>query len=115
MDDDSFWTTIDQLVANAAIIIDRPKDSAHPRYSDMIYPLDYGYLEGTIAGDGNGIDVWLGSSPTKSANAVLCTIDLIKRDAEIKILIGCSESEIGAVVEFMDSNAIGCTVIRRSG
>jgi inorganic pyrophosphatase len=112
---DSFWAAIDHLIAKAPIIIDRPKDSAHPRYSDMIYPLDYGYLEGTTAGDGSGIDVWLGTNPLKIANAVVCTVDLVKRDAEIKILIGCSELEIQAVVEFLEANAMGCTVIRRSG
>src|SRR5262245_4609861 len=111
---DSFWKAIDELVANATIVIDRPKNSAHPRYSDMIYPLDYGYLDGTTAGDGNGIDVWLGSNPIKSANAVVCTVDLMKRDAELKILLGCSESEIQAVADFMQANPVGCLLIRRT-
>jgi inorganic pyrophosphatase len=110
----SFWNAIDQLVATCPLIIDRPKDSAHPRYSDMIYPLDYGYLDGTTAGDGSGIDVWLGSNSSKSANAVVCTVDLMKRDAEIKILLGCSEFEIQVVVDFLQANSVGCLVIRRS-
>ncbi len=114
MSDDSFWNAIDQLVTNASIIIDRPKNSAHPRYSDMIYPLDYGYLDGTTASDGGGIDVWLGSNTLKSANAVVCTIDLMKHDAEVKILLGCSESEIQAVVNFLQANSMGCSVIRRT-
>lgn len=41
------------------LVIDRPKGSTHPNHSDLIYPLDYGYLEGTAAGDGHDIDVWL--------------------------------------------------------
>jgi hypothetical protein len=28
----NFWQAIDKLVAESEIIIDRPKDSAHPRY-----------------------------------------------------------------------------------
>lgn len=32
--------------------IDRPLGSRHPRHPDMIYPINYGYVEGVIAGDG---------------------------------------------------------------
>jgi len=87
-----FWAGIDRLLAESKIIIDRPKGSRHPKYPDVVYPLDYGYLEGTTAMDGGGIDVWVGSAGNH-ADAVICTIDLFKRDAEIKILIGCTEEE----------------------
>ena len=53
----SFWQEMSQLAASNPIIIDRAKDSAHPRYPEVIYPLDYGYLENTTASDGSGIDV----------------------------------------------------------
>lgn len=42
--------------------------------------------------DGSGIDVWVGSGE-KRIDAIICTIDLLKRDSEIKILIGCTEEE----------------------
>ncbi len=48
----SFWQEVNQLVINNPIIIDRPTGSSHPRYPEAIYPLDYGYLENTKAGDG---------------------------------------------------------------
>ena len=54
-----FWRALDALVAGSEIVIDRPRGSAHPRYPDVIYPLDYGYLAGTRAADGDGIDVRL--------------------------------------------------------
>lgn len=114
MAEPSFWSAIDELVASASIIIDRPKNSAHPRYSDMIYPVDYGYLDGTTASDGGGIDVWIGSDPAKSADVVMCTVDLVKRDAEIKILLGCSESEIQAIARFMQTKWMGWLMIRRT-
>src|SRR5690349_3318836 len=57
------------------------------------YSLDCGYLEGTQAADGGGIDVRVGSLPGNRVTAVICTIDLTKRDAEIKILIGCTMDE----------------------
>ena len=87
-----FWQALDKLVAESNIVIDRPKGSRHPKYPDCVYPVDYGYLEGTTAMDGGGIDIWRGTDGDY-IDAVICTVDLIKRDSEIKILIGCSESE----------------------
>ena len=87
-----FWETVDKLVQSSEITIDRPKGTAHPRYPSFIYPLDYGYLKNTSSPDGSGIDVWVGSSG-KGVDAIICTVDLMKKDSEIKILIGCTEEE----------------------
>ena len=51
-----FWQALDKLVAESSIIIDRPKNSPHPKYPNLIYSLDYGYLENTTAMDGGGIN-----------------------------------------------------------
>jgi inorganic pyrophosphatase len=88
-----FWTALDNLVKQSEIVIDRPKGTAHPRYPDFIYKVDYGYLKNTASMDGEGIDVWVGTDERKSIDAILCTVDLMKRDSEIKILIGCTEEE----------------------
>lgn len=88
-----FWQALDTLVSESEIVIDRPKGSAHPHYADLIYPLDYGYLKGTAAMDGDGIDIWRGSKPSEEIDAIICVIDLAKRDSEIKILIGCTKEE----------------------
>ena len=39
--------------------IDRPIGSRHPRHPEMIYPINYGYVEGIIAGDGAEQDVYV--------------------------------------------------------
>lgn len=39
--------------------IDRPIGSAHPRHPEMIYPINYGYVEGIIAGDGENQDAYV--------------------------------------------------------
>lgn len=87
-----FWKAIDELVDHSEIVIDRPKGTTHPKYPDIIYQVDYGYLKDTSSMDGAGIDVWVGSGEQK-VDAVMCTVDLMKRDSEIKILIGCTEEE----------------------
>ena len=89
---EDFWKALDELVKKSEIVIDRPKGSAHPRFPDFVYRVDYGYLKNTASMDGAGIDVWVGSDE-KKIDAVICIVDLMKRDSEIKILIGCTEEE----------------------
>ena len=89
---EDFWKALDELVSNSEIVIDRPKGSAHPRFPDFIYKVDYGYLKDTASMDGSGIDVWVGSGE-KMIDAIMCIVDLMKRDSEIKILVGCTEEE----------------------
>lgn len=39
--------------------VDRPLGTAHPRNPRMIYPINYGYVDGVFAGDGAEQDVYL--------------------------------------------------------
>lgn len=114
MYDNDFWKAIDTLVSSGRIVIDRPKVSAHPRFPNIKYEVDYGYIENTSSMDGGGIDVWLGSLATKRVNAIICTVDLMKKDSEIKLLIGCTEEEITTVYEFHnDSEFMKGILVRR--
>ncbi len=87
-----FWKALDELVSNSEIVIDRPRGSAHPRFPDFIYKVDYGYLKDTTSMDGTGIDIWVGSGD-KKIDAIMVIVDLMKKDSEIKILVGCTEEE----------------------
>jgi inorganic pyrophosphatase len=93
MSDREFWLALDRLAVDCELVIDWPKGTAHPRYPAVGYPLDYGYLADTRAGDGEGIDVWVGSRPEWRVSGVICTVDGLQRDAEIKILLGCTPQE----------------------
>ncbi|TLM89925.1 MAG: inorganic pyrophosphatase [Actinobacteria bacterium] len=108
-----FWQHIDRLVAGAEVIIDRPAGTAHPRYPDFIYPLDYGYLQGTSAGDGGGIDVWRGSLPGAVASGGICTVDLTKHDSEIKILLGCTAGEMQVALRTHNGGSMAGVLIER--
>ena len=111
--DTLFWSRLDELIKSSEIVIDRPKGTAHPRYPDLIFPLDYGYLEGTTAVDGNAIDVWRGSAGHLKLTAVACTGDMKKRDTEIKLIIGCTEEEIGIIEKHYSGRYMSCIIIRR--
>ena len=109
----TFWTALDRLVAECPLVIDRPKGTAHPRRPEQIYPFDYGYLEGTQAADRGGIDVFVGSADSRSPGAVILTVDPHKRDAEIKVLLGCNAEETEAIVRFLEAFPLACVLVRR--
>lgn len=102
--DEEFWGLIDKLFTNYDIEIDRPKGSVHPKYSDYIYPLNYGFLKGTMSSDGEGIDVWVGSSENKMVNGIISSVDYIKGDSEIKILYACTQEEIELIYKDHNRN-----------
>ena len=98
--DEPFWKAVDSLVQESEIVIDRPKGSYHPRYPEIVYPVDYGYLKNTSSMDGGGIDIWRGTGVPGQVDAISCTVDLYKKDSEIKILIGCNSAEKKLIMDF---------------
>lgn len=103
--DQGFWHNLQSLIDTSQVVIDRPRGSTHPRYPDMIYPCDYGYLEGTTTADGGGIDVWQGSLAEKRLTGIWVTIDQLKRDSEIKIGLGCTNDEIQIISQWHNDGA----------
>lgn len=89
-----FWDRAGQLVTEHRIVIDRPGGRLHPRYRDVVYPFDYGYLEGTGAIDGDGVDCWRGSLDQPVVTGAVVTVDTVKGDSEVKWLIGCTTAEM---------------------
>ena len=41
------------------VIVDRPMGSYHPKHKELFYPVNYGYIEGIIAPDGEEQDVYI--------------------------------------------------------
>ena len=41
------------------VTVDRPLGSFHPEHKDMYYPINYGYIEGIIAPDGEEQDAYI--------------------------------------------------------
>lgn len=112
--DSIFWQRLDALLERHRVIIDRPKGSVHPRFTQIVYALDYGYLDGTSSADGEGVDVWLGSDPAKRLDAVICTVDLDKGDAEMKLMVGCTDEEKCYIERFYNEwPDMGAKIIRR--
>lgn len=107
------WQHADLLVASGDIVVDRPGGSAHPKIAEFVYPLDYGYVVGTQGGDGEGVDVWVGSGTAEAVTAIACTIDPFKKNAELKLLWGCTTEEIGLVEQFYAPQPQAAVILRR--
>ncbi len=41
------------------VVIDRPLGTYHPEHKDLLYPVNYGYVEGIIAPDGEEQDAYV--------------------------------------------------------
>ena len=108
-----FWLALEKLVRDSEIIIDHPKGSPHPRFHEIIYPVEYGYLKGTASMDGQGIDVWRGSSPDQRIDAIICAVDLRKKDSEIKALIGCTDGEKKLILAFHNHGDMSGILVER--
>jgi inorganic pyrophosphatase len=113
MQHDLFWCRLDHLVAASDLKIDRPKGSTHPRFSGFIYPFDYGYLDGTRSGDGDGIDVWIGTLPEQQVTGIICSVEIEQRDAELKILLGCTPQEARVILQTHNRGAQSAILIER--
>ncbi|MBN1658356.1 MAG: inorganic pyrophosphatase [Anaerolineae bacterium] len=111
----AFWINLDRLVAGGQVVVDRPRGSAHPRYASFVYPLDYGYLAGTLAADGGGVDVWRGTLHGAGVTGLLCCVDLQKKDVEIKILVDCTGDERRAIVDVHRVGQQSAILIERPG
>ena len=94
------WQHADSLVTGGRIVVDRPAGSVHPMVGTFVYPLDYGYVADTVGGDGESVDVWIGSGPDELVTAVACTIDPYKKNAEVKLLWRCTPDEVALVEAF---------------
>ena len=99
---EAFWNALDALVSQSQLIIDRPKSTHHPRFPEIVYPIDYGYLKDTSSMDRGGIDMWRGTAPSGVIDAIIVTVDLRKKDSEIKILIGCTPEEKRLILDFFN-------------
>ena len=41
------------------VTVDRPLGSFHPEHHDLYYPVNYGFIEGTLADDGEEEDAYI--------------------------------------------------------
>lgn len=93
-----------------SVVIDRPLGSKHSeKYPNHIYPVNYGYIENTVSGDGDNIDVYvLGVfEPIKTFTGTCIAVINRLNDTEQKLVaapFGTSYTtdQIKALLEFQE-------------
>ncbi|WP_081646829.1 NUDIX hydrolase [Butyrivibrio sp. AD3002] len=90
--DHEYQNVIGQIVRGK---IDRPMGSYHPRHKNLYYPVNYGYVDGVIGGDGEEQDIYLlgESSAVKEFIGKVIAVYHRYDDSENKwIVIPCDEN-----------------------
>lgn len=110
-----FWQKLDTLFLSSKLVIDRPRHTAHYKYSNLIYPVDYGYLSDTTGSDQSPIDVFRGSVKTNQIQAIVVSADILKKDCEVKLLLGCNEEEEHEILQFLNQTEFQKAILIHRG
>lgn len=91
------------------IVMDRPLGAEHPKHKGLIYPINYGYIEGVFGGDGEELDVYLlgVDVPVKQYEAKIIAIVHRLNDVEDKLVaapdgMSFSAEQIEEAVRFQE-------------
>lgn len=91
------------------LVIDRPLGSIHPKYEDLVYPLNYVFIPNVFARDDEELDVYLMGLdvPVKEYKAKVIAIVHRYNDVEDKLVaapedMNFTKSEIEAAIRFQE-------------
>ena len=94
--------------------IDRPLGSSHPRHKEMIYPINYGYVDGVFAGDGAEQDVYVFGTdkPLQTFEGKIIGVYHRLNDVEDKWIVALddrpyTEEEILKAINFQEQYFMG--------
>lgn len=66
------------------VTVDRPLGSYHPEHPDLYYPVNYGYIQGIIAPDGEEQDAYILGIDTPISEFTGKVIAIIHREDDIE-------------------------------
>ncbi|HET6569618.1 MAG TPA: hypothetical protein VFG50_16755 [Rhodothermales bacterium] len=95
------WEAWEAIIDAHGITTERARRTVHPTLPEIIYPIDYGYVNDTLGPDGVEVDVFVGTGNTKLV-ALIMTDDHRRADREVKLLYDCTPEEIYLVNGFIN-------------
>lgn len=110
-----FWQKLDSIYFASSIVITQAQGSTHPTFKNLVYPVDYGYLNETLSQDELGIAIYKGKGSAYLVEAILVAADILKKDIEVKLLVGCSQEEVERILRFVNQTEYQKTIIVRRG
>jgi inorganic pyrophosphatase len=97
-----FWQKMDTIALSSKIQIVRPKDTSHPDFANLVYPVDYGCFMDMSTTESDAIHVYRGTKKPAMVQAVAVSVDILKRDMDVKVLYGCTEDEELEILRFLN-------------
>ena len=99
--------------------IDRPTGTAHPRFEGLVYPVNHGFVPGTLAADGHPVDAHVLGMEKRLERFEGRSIAIVRRedDAEDKLVVAdegvdLTDGEILRSVSFQE-RFFGSVALRR--
>lgn len=97
------------LGQQVTVHVDRPMGSRHPQYESLRYPVNYGYVPGTVSGDGEPIDAYLVGVDRRVGQFSGQVIAVVLRDDDVedKLVVApagvtFSREQVEALVAFQE-------------
>lgn len=110
-----FWMKADTLFLSGKLNLTKKKGDVHDTFKNLIYPTDYGHLTDTISGSEEGISVYAGSGDRNQISGLIIAADILMKELDVKMLIGCTDEEIHTVLRFLNQTEFQKTVLIRRG
>ncbi len=110
-----FWQKVETLFLSSGFEITRKKGDVHPVFKNLVYPTDYGHMKDTKSVSDEGVTVYAGSGNRSSISALVIAADILAKELDVKILVGCDEEEEKDVLHFLNQTDFQKTVLIRRG
>jgi inorganic pyrophosphatase len=68
-----------------------------------------------LSQDELGIAIYKGKSSAYLVEAILVAADILKKDIEVKLMVGCSQDEVDQILRFVNQTEYQKTIIVRRG
>lgn len=108
-----FWQKVDAAYVSGDFKAKYKKGSAHPLYSGLKFPADYGHV--SASDDNKNIIKAFKSNNGDQVDSVVICANLIEKDLSAIALIGLDEKETLDVLKFLNSTDLQKAVIIKRG
>lgn len=110
-----FWQKLDILLVTSTYKKMRSPKQPHPLHPNLIYPVEYGYLMDSDNPDKIVSKVFKGTSGKSQCEQVMLVVDILTKEMDVKLLVGCTEDEIIRCLEFSNQTNFQKSVLIRRG
>ena len=110
-----FWQKVDTLFLSSGMNLSRKKGDVHPVFKNLIYPTDYGHISDTKSVTSEGVSVYAGSGDRNKITALVIAADILAKELDVKMLVGCTDKEVDDVLRFLNQTDLQKTVLIRGG